>query len=107
MLIAGELDRRIRIDQVTNTINDYGERIKSYSLYKTVWAKVDWKRSSEKEESNQRVQVSDVVFYIRNLDITIDPDMRILYNSKYYFVNGVKEIDGRERFLEIETKEKE
>lgn len=107
MLIAGELDRRIRIDQVTNTINDYGERIKSYSLYKTVWAKVDWKRSSEKEESNQRVQVSDVVFYIRNLDITIDSDMRILYNSKYYFVNGVKEIDGRERFLEIETKEKE
>ena len=107
MLIAGELDRRIRIDQVTNTINDYGERIKSYSLYKAVWAKVDWKRSSEKEESNQRVQVSDVVFYIRNLDITIVSDMRILYNSKYYFVNGVKEIDGRERFLEIETKEKE
>ena len=107
MLTAGDLDRRIRIDQVTNTINDYGERIKSYSLYKTVWAKVDWKRSSEKEESNQRVQVSDVVFYIRNLDITIDSDMRILYNSKYYFVNGVKEIDGRERFLEIETKEKE
>jgi len=107
MLITGELDRRIRIDQITNTINDYGERIKSYSLFKTVWAKVDWKRSSEKEESNQRVQVSDVVFYIRNLDITIDPDMRILYNSKYYFVNGVKEIDGRERFLEIETKEKE
>lgn len=107
MLTAGDLDRRIRIDQVTNTINDYGERIKSYSLYKTVWAKVDWKRSSEKEESNQRVQVSDIVFYIRNLDITIDPDMRILYNSKYYFVNGVKEIDGRERFLEIETKEKE
>ena len=54
-----------------------------------------------------QVQVSDVVFYIRNLDITIDSDMRILYNSKYYFVNGVKEIDGRERFLEIETKEKE
>jgi len=107
MLIAGELDRRIRIDQVTNTINDYGESIKSYSLFKTVWAKVDWKRSSEKEESNQRVQVSDIVFYIRNLDITIDPDMRILYDSKYYFVNGVKEIDGRERFLEIETKEKE
>jgi len=107
MLIAGDLDRRIRIDQATNEINDYGERTKTYSLYKTVWAKVDWKRSSEKEESNQRVQVSDIVFYIRNLDITIDPEMRILHNSKYYFVNGVKEIDGRERFLEIETKEKE
>ena len=87
MLTAGDLDRRIRIDQVTNTINDYGERIKSYSLYKTVWAKVDWKRSSEKEESNQRVQVSDVVFYIRNLDITIDSDMRILYNSIYSSFN--------------------
>tara|TARA_R110002020_G_scaffold163976_2_gene350290 strand:- start:1055 stop:1378 length:324 start_codon:yes stop_codon:yes gene_type:complete len=107
MLIAGELDRRIRIEQATNSINDYGERTKTYSTYKTVWAKVDWKRSSEKEESNQRVQVSDIVFYIRNLDIIIVPDMRILYNTKYYYVNGVKEIDGRERFLEIETKEKE
>tara|TARA_R100001530_G_scaffold130396_1_gene101318 strand:- start:667 stop:990 length:324 start_codon:yes stop_codon:yes gene_type:complete len=107
MLIAGDLDRRIKIEQSENTINDYGERTKDYTLYKNVWAKVDWKRSSEKEESDQRVQVSDVVFYIRNIDIRIDPEMRILYDSKYYYVNGVKEIDGRERFLEIETKEKE
>jgi len=107
MLVAGDLDRRITIQQANETTNAYGERTRFFVEYREVWAKVSWKISKEKEESDQRVQVSNVTFYIRNLDIELNPEMRILHDDKIYYFDGIKEIDGREMFLEITTKEKE
>ena len=79
MLSIGQLDRRIRVQSPTYTT----------------------------EESQEQVQGTDVVFYIRNLGITILGTYRIDYDSKTYIIHGIKEIDGRDKFLEIETKLKD
>jgi len=107
MLSIGQLDRRIEIKAPTYTTNKYGEKTKTFALRYTVWAHVDWKSSKRKEESQEQVQITDVVFYIRNLDITIDGTNEITFDSKVYVIHGIKQIDGRERFLEIETKLKD
>ena len=107
MLSIGQLDRRIEVNAPTSITDKYGEGIKTFSLKYTLWAHVDWKSSKRKEESQEQVERRDVVFYVRNLGITILGTERIEYDSKTYIIQGIKEIDGREKFLEIETKLKD
>ena len=107
MLSIGQLDRIIEVQSPSYTIDDYGEETKDYNEVYTLWAHVDWKSSNRKEESQEQVQGTDVVFYVRNLGITIQGTYRIEYDSKTYIIHGIKEIDGRDKFLEIETKLKD
>ena len=107
MLSIGQLDRRIEVQSPTYTTDRYGAETKVYALAYRLWAHVDWKASRRKEESQENVQGTDLVFYVRNLGVTILGTYRIVYDSKTYIIHGVKEIDGREQFLEIETKLKD
>ena len=103
----GDLDRRIVLEAPTKVSNTYGEETLTWATYRTVWAKVDWKGGSEKVEKEKITATSKVLFYIRNLDISINEEYRISYDSKYYYINVINEIDGRDRFLELETDNKD
>ena len=107
MLSIGQLDRRIEVQEPEYTANDYGEQTKVYVTLYTLWAHADWKAINRKEESQEQVQGTDLVFYVRNLGVTILGTYRIEYDSKTYIIHGIKEIDGRIKFLEIETKLKD
>ncbi len=107
MLKIGDLDRRIIIERPTPVINKYGERTFTWATLYTVWAKIDWKRSNRKEESQELVQTTDLTFFIRNIGVEIVGDYRVNYDSKYYYIHGVKEVDGRKEFIELETKLKD
>ena len=107
MLSIGQLDRRIEVKSPTYTTDRYGAETKIYATLYTLWAHLDWKSSRRKEESQEQVQGTDVVFYVRNLGIDITGTDRIVYDTKTYIIHGIKEIDGREQFLEIETKLKD
>lgn len=107
MLNIGELDRRIKVETPTSSTNKYGERTFTFALKYTLWAKVLFKKSDNKEQSQEMTNVSAAFFYIRNIGVTIAPTERIVYDSKYYYINGLKEIDGREQFIEIEGIEKD
>ena len=107
MLSIGQLDRRIEIFKPTYAKDSYGQSIKTYATLLSCWAHIDWKASNRKEESQEQVQKTDLVFYIRNLGVTILGTYRIEYDSKTYIIHGIKEIDGRDKFLEIETKLKD
>tara|TARA_R110000824_G_scaffold128355_2_gene289154 strand:+ start:226 stop:555 length:330 start_codon:yes stop_codon:yes gene_type:complete len=107
MLSIGQLDRRIQVKSPSYTTDSFGEETKVYSTLYTLWAHADWKSSRRKEESQELVQGTDLIFYVRNLGITILGTYRIEYDSKSYIIHGIKEIDGREQFLEIETKLKD
>lgn len=108
MLSIGQLDRRIEVRSPSYIIDKYGEETKTFTdIAYTLWAHVDWKSSKRKEESQEQVQGTNVVFYVRNLGVTILGTYRIIYDSKTYIIHGVKQIDGREQFLEIETKLKD
>lgn len=103
----GDLDRRIIIEVPTKTANSYGEETLSWATYRTVWAKMEWKGGSEKEETQRITATSKICFYIRNLEISINEQNRINYNGEYYYINVINEIEGREKFLELETQKKD
>ena len=116
----GELDRRITIELPVLSINTYGESVKDeWQTVRTVWAKVEWKGGNEGEDSDKITATTFVNFYIRNLDLddflngANAPTMahRIVFSpqiiKKYYYLQAIEQIEGRERFLKIITKEKD
>ena len=107
MLSIGQLDRRIKILSPTYTRNKYGEETKTYATLYTLWAKVDWKSSNRKEGSQEQTNRTDVIFYVRNLGVGISTTYRVDFEDKIYIIHGIKEIDGREQFLELETRVKD
>ena len=124
-MTIGELDRRITIDYPAYATNDYGESVAdSYYNFRTVWAKVEWDGGSETDETDKITGITKVNFYIRNLDLdtfldgSVAPTLayRVVFDNhgetKYYYIHAINEIAGsnlsnRERFLKIETKEKD
>ncbi len=103
----GDLDRRIIIEVPTITANSYGEETLSYATYLRVWAKMEWKGGMEKEETQRITATSKICFYIRNLDVSINEQNRIKYNDKYYYIKVINEIEGRDKFLELQTEQKD
>jgi len=103
----GELDRRVDLETSSFVTNAYGEKTYAWASYRSVWAKIVWKGGMEKDESNKMTAISNVTFYIRNLDISLSETDRILYNSEYYYIKVINQIEGRDNILEIITKEKD
>jgi len=103
----GKLDRRIILQIPIKTANDYGEEVISWGLGLTVWANVEWTGGMENEESNKLTATSKVMFTIRNIGNAVDPTYRIIYKLKYYYIQAINEVDGREMFLELLTEQKD
>ncbi len=119
-MLIGELDRRVVIQAPHTTINTYGESVVGdWVDVREVWAKVEWKGGNEGEDADKITATTKVNFYIRNLDLddfvngVDEPAMahRIHYLwggvKKYYYLQAIEQIEGRERFLKIITKEKD
>tara|TARA_R100001163_G_scaffold15730_1_gene14179 strand:+ start:183 stop:509 length:327 start_codon:yes stop_codon:yes gene_type:complete len=102
-MTIGELDRRVEIHNVSTSANSYGELTRSYSLFRTVWAAIEWKGGTEGVDQSEKITgMSKLHIYIRNLDMSnLSLQSRLTYDSKYYFPKVINQIDGRTAFLEI------
>jgi head-tail adaptor len=102
-MTIGELDRRVIIETVIETRNNYGELTRTYGAFRTVWAAIDWKGGSEGTDQSEKITgMTKLHVYIRNLDMSnLTLQSRLTYDSKYYFPKVINQIDGREAFLEI------
>jgi len=88
------LDKRIIIESETESRNDYGNQIKTWSTFATVWAGIKLNIGKESFQASERVKERIVDFKIRwREDITTE--MRIQYKSNYYQIEDVVEL-GRE-----------
>jgi SPP1 family predicted phage head-tail adaptor len=87
---AGYLDRKIVIEQQSTTRDDFGGENITWATYKTIWAGIAYKRTTEKTESEQTVASRVVEFTIRALDAPlVDESMRISYDSQIFEIEGV------------------
>lgn len=99
----GRLDRAIVIEQPTySTSSDTNNRyVSAWTTYKSVWAAWVQKQSQEVFESGQMVAKDTYEWKARYLDApNVKADMRILYNSEYYYLAGnPKELGRKEAIL--------
>ena len=96
---AGELDRRIVIQQNTPTRNAAGEEVDSWGTLATVWARVSPKRGREFFDARAVQAEAPAMFRIRyRADVT--NAMRISYGGNFYDIHSVEEV-GRQVATEI------
>ncbi len=106
-MIAGKLDRYITIEQAVYTADTTtGERqVDSWSTYKSVWAKKLQPMSMERVEGDQIALVDTYNYTIRYYDApSVTARMRILDESEYYDIIGIKELGRRDGLLIIAAK---
>lgn len=101
----GSLDRRIEIQGASDTVNDYGERTKTWVKLTNIWAAIERKDSAtERNSGEQIISLQSIVFIVRYSSTVngYDKNNRILYGGKYYNIIAIQEI-GRKDQLRIIT----
>jgi len=94
MARAGEFRNLITIQQASYTTSDVGTRRASWSSVATnVPAEVRNRGLGERTEINQTVAVVETLFRIRKPQAwtPVPKDMRILFNSIYYYITRVED----------------
>jgi len=92
---AGELDRSIVIDDLTDAKDDYGGKTETWAPFATVWAKVTPLRGGEYQAAAQIGAQVDTVFRIRWL-AGVTRRMRINYDGQVYDIQHIAELGRRE-----------
>lgn len=97
---AGKLDRKILIEQPTETRDSYGEPVATWATLATVFGQKLDVRGTERFQSEQQLGEEVTRFLIRyRSDVTAK--MRLTVEGKVYDIEGIAEVAGRHRWLEL------
>lgn len=99
----GDFDQRIVIQNVSEAVDQFGQRVQTFSTLAAVWAKVEEKSGVEGEMSYQLIAERKVQFLIR-FRSDINERMRISYRSKIYEIESIISDDARKHTMKIHTK---
>jgi SPP1 family predicted phage head-tail adaptor len=95
---SGLLDRRIVIQNATQTRDSYGFVSTVWGTHLTIWA--NWVHDTGNETDRDKNKNVDVSGYFRTYyHSTITENMRIIYNSEYYKITQIKEIKRQDGLL--------
>jgi head-tail adaptor len=100
----GKADRRVTLQQVSYTRNDYGEALKSYTTLITCWAELlKTGAIGESIKQGQDIAVKKLNFKVRSSADTraITAGDRLLYDGESFDILGVEEIGRRDQLVII------
>ena len=89
-----KLDRKIVIQDYTDSKNAYGESVRTWDTFHTTFAHVQRDGGMDREEGGKTTATQKVKFKIRFFD-GINETMRIYYDGFYYVITQIQEL-GRE-----------
>jgi SPP1 family predicted phage head-tail adaptor len=98
MTSAGELRHKITLQTVTAVRTGTGGVTETLATYAEVWAKVEGLRSLEFFSAKQVNSERALRFTVR-YDSDITAQMRILYQTRTYRIEGIMDMPGRQRWL--------
>jgi SPP1 family predicted phage head-tail adaptor len=99
----GDFDQRIVIQNVSEAVDQFGQRIRSFSTLAAVWAKVEEKSGTEGEVSYQLTANKKVQFMIRWRN-DVNEKMPIVYRGKIYEIESIISDDARKHTMKIHAR---
>ena len=99
----GDFDQRIVIQNVTESVDQFGQRIRSFSTLAAVWAKVEEKSGTEGEVSYQLTANKKVQFMVRWRN-DVNEKMPIVYRGKIYEIESIISDDARKHTMKIHAR---
>ena len=102
-MIPGKLNKIITIQSSTEALDAYGGTLKTWATFARAWAAVIPLRSRDLLAAQAALNETVVRFNIRYV-AGVTAGMRILYDSKYYDITAVINVDSGNKMLDIMTK---
>jgi SPP1 family predicted phage head-tail adaptor len=96
---AGKLDRQIVIQRFTNTVDDYGTPVETWTTVATVRAQIIQQSTEEFIRGYGATDDAIVIFRVRWIDGITTAD-RVVFDSENYNIKELKPI-GRAKGLEF------
>jgi SPP1 family predicted phage head-tail adaptor len=91
---------RIKLYKRSYTSNNFGGYAQTWVLADTIWSKIEPLSGKEELLYKQIYPTAQVKISIR-FRHDINPDMRILYNKKYYNILSAKDLENKHDELEM------
>ena len=98
--VVGDLRRRVALQAATDAIDDYGQAIRTWATYATVWASVISTPGSEPQSALMQSSVTTYTITMRYRTDVL-PIHRMTYGSLTLNIVGVSTIDGVNKHLKI------
>ncbi|MBP7704197.1 MAG: phage head closure protein [Caulobacter sp.] len=98
MLASGRLDRRVRLERYSETVDDYGEPVKTWAELATVAASFEPLTDGERVRSQQVGGSASARFQIRWSSTVADlnPADRLQFDGDTWSIHHVKPINRRD-----------
>lgn len=100
---AGDLRSPVSIEQPSVSRNSRGEDVKSWSEFAATFAAIEPLKGVEKWEA-QRVAGEEVTRIRIRWVSGLLPTMRIVFDSEYYYIEEILNIDERDREIRVIAK---
>lgn len=95
---AGRFDELIELWNYTTELNAYGENVKSWSKYKDVWARIEYKVGRETVDANQLQHKQACNITVR-FDPLISVYNEIKYEDKTFKIISMQELNRRQYLI--------
>jgi len=98
--VVGDLRRRVALQSPTDSIDSYGQAIRTWATYATVWASVV---STPGSEPQSALMQSSVTTYTVTMRYRTDvlPTHRMIYGEVTLNIVGLSTVDGVNKHLRI------
>lgn len=108
--MIGKMDRRITIQNVTESRDSFGGFTQSWATYATRWASIKYTRANESYNAQRKQELYTILFTVKRDSVTklITEKMRISYESNIYDIRSITERtdEFRRMYLTIEGENK-
>lgn len=101
---VGNLNKRITIQKLTNTVNENGFNEEVWATHKTVWSSVNNLFGREFFEAKAVQAEKTIKFVIRYMS-DIDETMRISFQGKQYNITFINNIKYSNNYIEVKALE--
>lgn len=99
-MLAGPLDRRVRWETATETIDRLGNASRSWSLAFETWCCEIQLRGAEMVAALETVDEQTVKLQLRYRDVSAGPNARFIYQGRTYRVQAAVPL-GRKEGVEV------
>jgi SPP1 family predicted phage head-tail adaptor len=98
--VVGDMRRRVALQAATDALDDYGQAIRTWATYATVWASVISTPGSEPQSALMQSSVTTYTITMRYRTDVL-PTHRMIYGEITLNIVGLSTVDGVNKHLKI------
>lgn len=103
---VGQMRHRVQLQSSTLAADAYGEQVRTFTTYATVWARVETSGGSESPVAGQNVALTNRKVTVRYNEAIL-PDQQLLWRGRTLQIRSVSDPDGNLRFMILDCEDRQ